>query len=179
MIAKLSMGNKAPDFKFNTPWEKGLELSKDASEKKSVLIFLRYQGCPICQMEMANLRRDIDLFKQKDINLYVILQSSSEVVASVAEKEDWPFAIVCDPLGDIFKLYNVEAGGVLKYLHPAGLAAAIKATFKGYMHGKFEGKETQLPAAFTIGLDKKIKYAYYGKKINDVPSPRSLMNNID
>ena len=31
------------------------------------------------------------------------------------------------------------------------------------MHGKFEGKETQLPAAFAMTADKIIKYAHYEK----------------
>ena len=129
-------------------------------------------------MEMANLKHEVSLFNQKDIRVYVILQSSSEVVASIAKKEDWPFTIVCDPLSDIFQHYLVEPGGILKYLHPRGLFAAIKAIFKGYKHGKFEGKETQLPAAFVVGSDKTILYAYYGKNISDVPSPKTLADII-
>ena len=39
MKVKLSVGNKAPDFKFSTPWENGLEFYKDSSEKQSVLVF--------------------------------------------------------------------------------------------------------------------------------------------
>jgi len=43
----------------------------------------------------------------------------------------------------VFQLYDVEAGGIIKYLHPAGLIAAIKATFRGFLHGKLkEGNTT-------------------------------------
>ena len=40
-------------------------------------------------------------------------------------------------------------------MNPRGLITAIQATFKGHLHGKFEGRETQLPATFVIDADKK------------------------
>jgi hypothetical protein len=68
----------------------------------------------------------------------------------------------------------VESGGIIKYLHPAGLIAAITAIRRGFRHGKFEGKETQLPAAFAVSADKVIKYAHYGENISDIP-PLAIM----
>ena len=52
--------------------------------------------------------------------------------------------------------------------------AAVKATFSGFRHEKFEGKETQLPAAFVISSEHIIKYEYYGTTISDVPAPETL-----
>ena len=89
-----------------------------------------------------------------------------------------PFTIICDPQGQVFQIYGVEAGGIIKYLHPAGLIAAIKAVSRGFMHGKFEGKETQLPAAFAMTADKIIKYAHYGENISDMPSLASMIIGI-
>ena len=119
-------------------------------------------------MEMANLKRDIDLLNQKEVRVFVFLQSSTDTLLPLIKEGDWPFDIVCDPKGKIFQLYTVEPGGILKYLHPAGLIAAVKATSRGFIHKKFEGKETQLPAAFIIKPDKTVKYVYYGKNISDV-----------
>jgi peroxiredoxin len=179
MDARLRIGDKAPDFKFETPWERGGGFYEAAGNKPAVLVFLRYLGCPICQIDMANLKGEIGLIEQKKAKLFVILQSSPEVVASATKKEDWPFTIICDPKGDLFQLYHVEPGGIIKYLHPAGLIAAIKATLQGYRHGKFEGHETQVPAVFIVAPDKVVKYAHYGRHISDVPSPSMLAANID
>lgn len=176
---KLKVGDKAPDFRFETPWESGLEFYEAVGEKPSILVFLRYYGCPVCQMEMANLRREIHLFKQKRAQTFLILQSSPATIASLADKEDWPFTIICDPQSKVFQLYHVEPGGIFKLMHPAGLLAAIKATFQGFRHGKFEGKETQLPAAFVMAPDNAIKFVRYGKNITDVPTPATLAANID
>jgi peroxiredoxin len=178
MINELSMGNKTPNFDFNTPWNNSLNFYKEIDSKDAILIFLRYLGCPVCQMEMASIKRDIDIINGKNVSIFVVLQSSPDMVASACNKEDWPFTIICDPEAEIFQLYCVEAGGIFKYLHPEGLIAAIKAIIKGHKHGKFEGRETQLPASFVISKDKLIKYSYYGKRINDVPSLETLAAKI-
>ncbi|MDQ5986508.1 MAG: hypothetical protein CSYNP_02238 [Syntrophus sp. SKADARSKE-3] len=130
-------------------------------------------------MEMANIKRDIDLFNQKKARVFVFLQSSTATLIPLLKEGDWPFDIVCDPKGIIFQLYAVEPGGLMKYLHPAGLLTAVKAISHGFGHKKFEGAETQLPAAFIIKSDKTIKYVYYGKNIGDVPKPSILAENLD
>jgi len=171
---KLQFNDTAPDFKFNTPWETGLFFYKQTGKNPGVLIFLRYQGCPVCQMEMARIKRNIKLFKQKKAQVYVVLQSRPQTVAALSDSGDWPFTIICDPDGVIFQQYGVAPGGIFKYLHPSGLIAAIKATALGFRHGKFEGRETQVPAAFVISSDHTIAYAYYGKTVSDVPDPETL-----
>ncbi len=178
MASKLEAGDRAPDFSFDTPWQSGLSFYTQAGDQTSVLVFLRYLGCPVCQMEMARLKREIDRFQDKGAAVFVVIQSETAVVRSRTEEEDWPFVLVCDPEASIFRQYGVEPGGVLKYLHPAGLVAAVRATAKGFRHGKFEGNETQVPAAFVISSRKKIEFAHYGKTISDVPSPEQLSAQI-
>ena len=179
MSSQLNTGNKAPDFTFNTPWESNLNFYDAAENKTAVLVFLRYHGCPVCQMEMANYKREIARFQDKKTTVFIVIQSNPGHIASISNKEDWPLTIICDPDSDVYGLYHVAPGGIIKYLHPAGLIAAIKATVKGFRHGKFEGKETQLPAAFIVSPEKKITFSYYGKTIPDTPSPIVLAARID
>jgi peroxiredoxin len=176
---RLQVGDKTHDFYFQTPWSPRQNFYETMGNNPAILVFLRYQGCPVCQMEMAQLKREIGLFTQKETKVSIFLQSSPETVASATNEADWPFSIVCDPQGAIFQRYAVESGGILKYLHPAGMIAAIKAVSQGFRHGKFEGKETQLPAAFVVNSMKIITYAYYGKHISDLPSPATLAANIE
>ncbi len=175
---RLSKKDKAPDFDFNTPWKAGQQFYKAAGNNMSVLIFLRYLGCPVCQMEMARIKHDIGLFNLKKAGVFVILQSRPEIVAKLTQEKDWPHVVICDPDAEIFVKYGVVHGGILKYLHPAGLAAVIKATLKGFRHGKFEGRETQTPAVFIAGADRRITYAYYGRTISDVPSTADILANL-
>jgi peroxiredoxin len=177
-MARLPIRGEAPDFEYDTPWDKGHGFHESAGGKPAVLVFLRYLGCPICQASLANLKREIDLIKQKGADLFVILQSSPETVANLTKKEDWPFTIICDPRGTIFRQYRVAPGGIIKYLHPAGVIAVIRATRRGYRHGKFEGRETQLPAVFIVSPEKIITFAHYGKHVDDIPSPTIIASHI-
>jgi peroxiredoxin len=178
MNSKLTIGNKALDFKFKTPWDGEVNFYDAVGNNPAVLIFMRYYGCPVCQMEMAKIKQEINSAGKKGARVFVILQSETEIIASLIKKDDFPFTIICDPQGKVFQLYGVEAGGLVKYLHPAGLIAAIKAISKGFMHGKFEGKETQLPAAFAMAADKVINYAHYGTNISDMPSLDKIVIGI-
>jgi len=178
MDPKLSVGDKAPDFRFKTPWDKEAGFYEAVGEQAAVLIFLRYYGCPVCRMEMVHIKEEIDAAKQKKGHVFVILQSAPEALAKLTERAYWPFTIVSDPRGNIFQIYGVEVGGIFKYLHPAGLIAAVKAISRGFRHGKFEGKETQLPAAFAVDTDKIVRYAHYGKNIGDVPPLSVIMNGF-
>jgi peroxiredoxin len=178
MSSILTIGNKAPDFRFKTPWDDEVNFYTAVGNNSAVLIFMRYYGCPVCRMEMAKIKQEIELVRTKGGRVFVALQSAPETIASLIKKDDFPFTMICDPRGKIFQLYGVEAGGLIKYLHPAGLVAAIKAIFRGFRHGKFEGKETQLPAAFAMTADKIIKYAHYGENISDMPSLAKMIISI-
>ncbi|MCP3943792.1 MAG: redoxin domain-containing protein [Desulfobacteraceae bacterium] len=178
MSIQLKVGDKAPNFQFDTPWVSSQDFYETRQHQNAIFVFLRYHGCPICQMEMANLKRDIGLFDQKKTRLFVFLQSSTATLSPLLKKDDWPFDIVCDPKGIIFQLYAVEPGGIINYIDPRGLISAVKAISRGFTHKKFEGKETQLPAAFIINPDKTIKYVYYGKNISDLPRPPTLAENL-
>lgn len=178
MGSKLPIAKKAPDFTFKTPWDREANFYDAAGRHPAVLIFLRYYGCPVCRMEMAKIKQTIGLAGQKGARVFVVLQSAPETIASLIGKEDFPFTIICDPQGKIFNLYGVEAGGFFKYLHPAGLIAAIRAVSRGFRHGRFEGKETQLPAAFAMTVDRIIRYGHYGENIGDIPALEKILGHI-
>ena len=61
----LTVGDKAPNFQFDTPGASSQDFFETIQHQDAILVFLRYHGCPVCQMEMANLKRDMELFTQK------------------------------------------------------------------------------------------------------------------
>jgi peroxiredoxin len=179
MGKRLYAGGDAPVFVFDTPWKKGLRLSDSIKKGPTVLVFLRYIGCPVCQMEVARFRADFDEFKRRKTELLVVLQSEPATITKATSEKDIPFPIVCDPKGDIFSLYGVNAGSIFSYLSPGSTMGALRAIRRGFKHGKFEGKEMQLPAAFVIDKNQRITFAYYGKNVADVPKTDVLLKIID
>ncbi len=176
MKDRLKIGMISPDFTFDSPWEKSLRFDDFLKNDKLMLVFLRYFGCPLCQLKISELIGNLDQFKQAGVKVLVILQSDPSTIRGVVEEKDMPLTIVCDADEKIFTLFKVFPGSIFRYITPGVLAKAMKAKKEGFVHGKNEGKELQLPAVFLIDKDKTIKYAYYGKNVGDVPDSESLLD---
>ncbi|MBI9084831.1 MAG: pyridoxal-phosphate dependent enzyme [Desulfobacterales bacterium] len=171
---RLASGMCAPGFSFDTPWETGIGFDDATGSGPAVLFFLRYTGCPLCQMRVVEIRRDSRLWRDMGATVFVLLQSRAESVASLVSREAESFVPVCDPDGDLFSLYGVAPGGLHQYLAPSVLKKALTAMTKGYRHGKREGRELQLPAVFVLQGDRRIRLAHYGNNIDDLPDNRII-----
>ncbi len=179
MNYKLKRGDKAPIFSFVSPWAaENFDLERSFKNTNKVLIFLRYHGCLICQLDIRRLVDQIALFKDKDAEVFLIIQSSQETIKKIAEAKNWPFHIVCDPKAEIYEKYNIHEGNILQFLHPSGLPKVIKSLTYGHRHGKFEGKEMQLPGIFVLDKDNQVCFAHYGSHISDIPSYEKVAENI-
>ncbi len=179
MAERLKAGAIAPDFGIDTPWKKGLKLSDFTKKGKTVLIFLRYMGCPICQMRISELRKEIVEFNRRKVNLLVVLQSTPDNITCMVSEKDIPFTIVCDAGQKVFGLYHVQPGSFFRYATPGSIVKAIKATRLGFRHGKYEGNERQLPAAFVLGPDRRVLWAHYGRSVSDVPKTEAILAELD
>jgi peroxiredoxin len=176
MKKKLTPGMTAPNFTYDTISKHSLDFHKTTGGKRSVIFFLRYTGCPICQMKIGDLLRDHKEFRAAGLHVYVVLQSTPILVKEGLAGFHVPFTVVCDPEEKVFALYGVAPGNLLGYLAPSVIIKAMKASRAGFKHGKKEGKEMQLPAVFIVNGDGKIAYTYYGKNIGDVPNNRAILN---
>ena len=179
MSQRVTAGSIAPEFVFDTPWKKRQKLSDFTKKGTTVLMFLRYIGCPICQMEIAELKKESPRFRERSASLLVVLQSTPENITSMISQEDMPFEIVCDPQERLFTLYGVKPGSTFDYITPTTIVRAATAVAKGFRHGTYEGNEKQLPATFIIDKGGKVRYAHYGRNVADVPKTGRLLAEID
>ena len=175
MKQTITAGAAAPDFTFDTPWRRDVRLSDVAKKHRTYLIFLRYMGCPLCQMTISRLKSEWGRFTDADLNVVVVLQSEPENITALVKQDELPFQIACDPDESLFRLYGVMPGSIFRYATPSVIKKAMRAKKLGFAHGKSEGKEMQLPAVFLIGRDMKVEYAYYGKNVGDVPENDDLL----
>ncbi len=174
--ARLNVGEKLPDFKFNTAFTSNERLSDKAKEvDKTILLFLRYYGCTLCQYDIHKLANEYDKIKSANARALVILQSSPEVIAEQIDKDSLPFEIVCDENQTLYKKFGISpAASTAKMISAGTIAKIAKATAKGFKHGKYEGNELQLPACFIIDKDLNLKYVHYGKNASDIPDVSKL-----
>jgi peroxiredoxin len=178
MKERLAEGMQAPDFSFDSPWERSLDFHKAIDGTGAVLFFLRYMGCPICQYKISEIMRDWDRLRASGKKVFIVLQSEPGIVKEHIGSEEISFAIICDPREEAFKLYGVAPGNILHYIAPSVIVKAVKASRKGFSHGKKEGSEMQRPAVFIIDGKKKITYAYYGKNIGDLPDNEEILKRL-
>ncbi|HEY0207743.1 peroxiredoxin-like family protein [Acerihabitans sp.] len=177
-MAQISIGEKAHNFQYASPWEGKKDFFTQTVNHRSLLLFLRYLGCTTCQLEIHNLIQDDQKFKQAGVDVYVVLQSSAATITGEVKQGDIPFELVLDPDQVLYQTYGIGSRDPDKARTPEHQAKVQAAKALGLTHGKYEGNELQLPATFIIGPDHIVEYAYYGKEGSDVPAHDVLLKKI-
>ena len=66
-MAQIEAGQKLKDYVFDTAFESDVKLSdKVKNADKTILLFLRYYGCRICQLDMREYAEAYDRIKAKN-----------------------------------------------------------------------------------------------------------------
>ena len=179
MAQILEKGGTIPNFKFQTAYEQDIDLYERLKGKKTFLLFLRYYGCTVCQVDIHNLKTDYEKFAQRGAQVLVVLQSDPKLVEAEAPKGTLPFDIICDPEQTLYKQFEIKPAksmlGLVSFSLPGKMGAAKKM---GFEHGKYEGNEQQLPAVFLLDENGKVMYAHYAKNLTDMPSHDEMLSML-
>lgn len=157
----VSVGDVAPGFDLESV-NMGRVSLKDYSGRRVVLIFSRYFGCPVCQLDFDEILKHSDEIKEYAELIY-FNQSSPESARDYLKDHDVDFPVIPVPSGNGYKVYsdygvgNMSIGTAVAVLRRAG--AARKA---GKVHGVYEGRETQSPADFVVDESGTIIWAHRG-----------------
>ncbi|REB08761.1 alkyl hydroperoxide reductase [Sporosarcina sp. BI001-red] len=177
-MTKLQNGAKAVDFTFDTPWSESNDLYETLEGKKTILLFLRYYGCSLCQLDIAALVSESKTIESNDAQVLVVLQTEASFIREQLTQEQMPLTLICDPEHKLFDLYGVEAGKTQEDLiSEEAMKKLAIAKEKGILNlgNKGEQLEFQLPATFIISPDGTIEYSRYGTHAADIPSPAELI----
>lgn len=175
-MAQLKTGSLLPEFRYDTPFENDLAIAHMVSKaEKTAIIFLRYYGCPTCQLDMHNISQNYNEIVGENGQIVVVLQSSVENLKKLITKDTFPFPIICDPQQELYKQFGIDrAASMVKMMDAKSVAKVLKATAKGIKHGAYEGEELQLPACFVVDKNLKLVHCHYGRSIGDVPTNEEL-----
>lgn len=168
-----------PDFEYVTPFSNSNQLS-DVVRKvdgKTALVFLRYYGCPMCQLDLFDYASNYQKVRNTGGQMLVVLQSDPKGMAEKITADTFPYDIICDPQMELYQMLSIDpAASMLKMMSMKAVKKVIRSTKMGYKHGEYEGNEQQLPAAFIVDHDLNVSYAHYGKDAGDVPDAEDLAN---
>ncbi|HOX28216.1 MAG TPA: peroxiredoxin-like family protein [bacterium] len=174
----LKKGDVAPDFTIADSQGAPFSLADYRGGKSVVLVFLRYAGCPICQLALADLKESYPDFAAKNVEVAAFVQSPRETLDVKNIASAFPFRLIPDPDGRIYEQYGVGSGDFTSLIAPKTLIQGVKATLQGHFQGKMEGNQWQLPGDFVIDTEGKIKFAHIGKNMGDNLPPNELLKHI-
>jgi peroxiredoxin len=157
---KIKEGDKAPLFTLESYNAGTINLENLIGEQKIVLIFSRYFGCPICQVDLRSLLQRKDEITSKGGKILYITQSGGEVAEDYIEAKKIDFPVIPSSKDELYKEYG------LGMMNPKALVQ-IKSKLKeareaGIEHGEFEGWEKQGPGQFVIDEEGKVIHAQKG-----------------
>lgn len=174
---KFQTGEKLDNFMFDTPFEPGLELKETAERVsgRTALLFLRYYGCTLCQLDIHRLAAGYGEIRDAGGQVLVVLQSRPQTIAGQVKPDDLSFDIICDPEGKLYETYEINPAPSMEAMVDAPTMEKIKAAqAEGFQHGEYEGNELQLPAVVVVDRDLTVTYAHYGTTAGDVPDVKEL-----
>lgn len=171
IVVKLTPGMKIENIVYNTPFRSNQNLADKVAGHKTMLLFLRYYGCTLCQYDMLLLKEQYAKIHAVSGQAKVVLQSDPALLAEELGSPDvYPFEIICDPDGTLYNLFEVNPAASMAELGGGKVMEKIKAAKdRGLTHGRYEGVEEQLPAAFVIDDNMCVTYAHYGTNGADIP----------
>lgn len=175
---KLKSGDIAPEFSIEDAGGKMFSLADYKGEKKVVLSFHRYAGCPICQLAMAQMKSAYGEFESRGAEVAIFVQSPRETLESQGGADMFPFRLIPDENGTIYEMYGVGSGGLGALIAPKTIRMALKATFDGHKQGKMEGNTWQLPGDFIVDTDGTLLLARVGDNMGDNLTPEKLLSYI-
>ncbi|MDO4459529.1 MAG: redoxin domain-containing protein [Clostridia bacterium] len=181
-MARITAGEKLPDFKVDTSKKRGTSFSEIAGGKPTMFVVLRYIGCPSCRYDVHCLAEKYSEFEAKGVNVAVVMQSSIENLEKALADANIPFPIVADTDMQVYKTLAIDpakdmpglVGGDMEKLQAKG----AKCQALGFEHGEYEGIEEQLPAFFYVEGDLTVKVAHYGTTIMDMPTAEDMLAMI-
>lgn len=185
-MATLSVGNKMPDFIFNTAYDNNITVKNVLQKKKRTIFWvLRYIGCPTCRLDIHLIANRYQEFLELDTQVYVVMQSEPISVREDLKNVTLPFNIICDADMEIYKALQIPATSSREQRMPTDPADIARWEDKlknvqeaGFAHGKYEGNEQQLPALFVVEHDGTVSYAHYAKNSIDMPTVDEMLEVI-
>ena len=130
----LVIDTQAPDFELANQFGEHIRLSDFRGRKPVALVFFPLAFSSTCTSELCELRDNLALFKQEDVELIGISVDSKATLRAWAEQEGYDFTLLADfwPHGDVAKEYGVfieEKGFANRATFLIDAAGVIRASF--------------------------------------------------
>ncbi len=157
---EVKIGDKALLFKLKSYNAGTIDLAELIGDQKIVLIFSRYFGCPICQLDFKTLLERKHEIEENGAKILYITQSSEKVAKEYIEKEKIDFPVILSSKDELYADYGL---GLMTKEAVSQIPLKIKEIRKfGFQHGEYEGWEKQSPGQFVVDEQGRVIHALKG-----------------
>ena len=172
--SSLKLGSNAFLFSANDQFGKKIDLKMELKKGPVVLFFYRGSWCPYCNKQMAEIQDSIGLIREKGATVIAITPETVVSMKKIINKSKANFSIIHDEGYEIMNAYkvsfNVDSITLNKYKSMNLLLSEA--------NGRDDVK-LPVPATYIIGVDGKIKFAYYDPNFRVRVSVAELLKNIN
>lgn len=173
--APLKAGDSVPDIAVKTAEGETVRLGKLVSEKPTVLIFYRGGWCPYCTRHLqalAGIEKDL---LQAGYQLLAISPDQPSKIAETPDREKLNYRLLSDS-----SLEAATAFGVT-FQVPDELVAKYKNEYKIDLEAASGQTHHRLPhpAAYVVGTDGVITYAYVNKDYKVRLAPEKILEAVN
>lgn len=167
-------GDVLDDVSCETAWKN--QLLSEIADRPTFVLFLRYYGCTICQLDLKRLKEEYEKLELAGAKAVVVLQSAPKTIRQQISSNSFPFEIICDEHQTLYHKYNIAPALTMEKMAGTEVLRKIGAAkAEGFTHGSYEGNELQLPAVFLLEPGLRVRHAHYGKNPADVPAVAELV----
>ena len=166
---------KAPDATLLDPDGRPVRISTTWSERPAVLVFLRYFGCPFCQLQVGRMIEDQPKFEEA--NGRVVLIGHQQQDASKLGGAFKPFTYLFDADRSAYKAYGLERGTLMQVAGPRVAVPFVKTQMHAAtrQHGLDGGDFKQLPGTFVVDTEGIVRMAHRNLHAADNPDNEKIL----
>jgi len=159
MLQRLSPGQKAPVFSAHDVFGNAISLV-DSLHKYTLLAFMRYAGCPWCNLAIHRVALEYKLLTKSRCEVIAFVQSTPEnILKNIYQrhKEKPLFPIIADQTQTFYKLYGVRSslsGSAKNITQIPHWIHAVRA--QGFRQANIDGKLLMVPAMFLVSEGQQV-----------------------
>ena len=173
----LQVKQTAPEFNINDVFGNPVSLHKYKG-KNVYLAFMRFAGCPVCNLRVHHLLKYADAFKAKNIEVVLVYESSLANLRTYLEDSSYPFTFVADPESTLYHAYHVEKSWVkLMGSMFKGMLGKVRTGEKLFRQKPpMDGNMNRMEAEFIIDKNGKLAIAHYSAFLGDNIDIEKILN---
>lgn len=176
-VPRPGVNDDAPDVSLLDMAEHETHLSTRWQRQPSVVVFLRYFGCPFCQAQIVKLRDEHDRFDEIGAGIVLIGQGAPSDASEFTERMRQPFECLVDPDLSAYRAFGLGTAKLGQVFGPPVALPFLRNNLRRetLQRGLNGGRFMQMPGTFVIDTQGVVQLAHRNRHIADTPPHQMLL----